>query len=217
MNIVFPIFDGVTQLDFTGPAQMFSMLPGANVYVAATSLSPIPTDCGFSIGPNITFEDCPDADILCIPGGYGTALACGNPAFMRFVGLKASNAKWITSVCTGMFVLGKLGLLKGKRVTSHWAFTDLIAECGGIYEPGRFVVDGNIITGGGVTAGLDFALKVMAVVAGEETAKNAQLLLEYDPCPPFDSGNRETASKMTLDSIVSMAEDSVQEMREVLR
>jgi cyclohexyl-isocyanide hydratase len=128
MNIVFPIFDGVTQLDFTGPAQIFSRLPGARIFVAAASLSSIPTDCGFSIEPNVTFKDCPDAEILCVPGGPGTALACEDSTFMRFVGSHAAQADWITSVCTGMFVLGKLGLLKGKRATSHWAYTNRVAS-----------------------------------------------------------------------------------------
>ena len=216
MNIVFPLFDQVTQLDFTGPAQILSNVPNATLFFAAGSLEPIMTDSGFSVNPTVTFADCPNADLLCVPGGVGTADACRDSEMLTFVERHANNAEWVTSVCTGMFILGKAGLLKGKRVTSHWACTHLIADCGAIYAPGRFVTDGNIVTGGGVTAGLDFALEIVSLLTDDETAKTIQLSLEYDPHPPFNSGNLDCAPASVQRSLRSQFEGIVADLSDAL-
>lgn len=216
MNIVLPIFDRVTQLDFTGPVQVLSRIPSAEVFIAAGTLEPVVTDCGFSVNPTVAFADCPTADLLCVPGGPGTADACRDTDLVAFVERQASTAKWVTSVCTGMFILGKAGLIKDKRVTSHWAYTNLIAECGGIYEPGRLVVDGNMVTGGGVTAGLDFALKIVSLLANDEEAQKIQLTLEYDPQPPFDAGNPDSAPDSVRESLRDLFEISVADLLDAL-
>ncbi len=191
--IVFVLFDNVTQLDFTGPAQFLSRLPGAQVHVAATSIEPVMTDCGFAIVPTTCFADCPQADLLCVPGGVGVAAALGDAALVDFVARQGAAATWVTSVCTGAFILGRAGLLEGKRATTHWGYTQLLERVGAEYVVERVMTDGNVITAGGVTSGIDFALTVIAAVAGEDVAKSVQLSLEYDPAPPFVGGTPATS------------------------
>ena len=191
--IVFVLFDNVTQLDFTGPAQFLARLPGAQMHVAAASVAPVMTDCGFAIVPTIAFADCPQADLLCVPGGVGVAAALGDAGLIDFVAKQGAAAAWVTSVCTGAFILGQAGLLQGKRATTHWGYTQLLERVGADHEQARVVRDGTIITAGGVTSGIDFALTVIAAVAGEDVAKSAQLSLEYDPAPPFAGGTPATS------------------------
>ncbi len=204
MEIVFVLFDGVTQLDFAGPAQFLARLPGANIHVVSVDGGPIKTDCGFSILPTSAVDACPQADLICVPGGPGVATALGNVALIDFVREQAQSAVWITSVCTGAFILGAAGLLKGKRAATHWGYTHLLGEYGAIHEDSRVVRDGNLITAGGVTSGIDFALEVIAVVAGDEAAQAIQLGLEYDPAPPFAGGH----PKRTPEHIVAKLRES---------
>lgn len=192
-TIVFVLFDNVTQLDFTGPAQFLSRLPGAQLHVAAATFDPVTTDCGFAILPTTTFGACPQADLLCVPGGAGVAAALADARLVDFVARQGAVAPWLTSVCTGAFILGRAGLLRGKRATTHWGYTQLLERVGATHEQARVVRDGTIITAGGVTSGIDFALTVIAAVAGEETAKSVQLALEYDPAPPFSGGTPATS------------------------
>lgn len=193
INIVFPLFENVTQLDFAGPVQFLSRLPGAKIYVAAQTLDPIATDSGFSILPNVRFDNCPDATIICVPGGPGVAAALPDKALIDFVKKQAAGAEWVTSVCTGAFILGAAGLLKGKNATTHWGYTQLLEKCGATYQHARVVRDGNIVTAGGVTSGIDFALELIAMISGEDIAKSVQLSLEYNPAPPFVGGTPETS------------------------
>ncbi|MEM1262960.1 MAG: DJ-1/PfpI family protein [Pseudomonadota bacterium] len=201
MNIAFPLYDDVTQLDFTGPVQVLSRLPGASVHLVSESLQPIRTDSGFAVVPTTTFADCPPANVICVPGGPGIANACGDNALLSFVAQQAKTATWITSVCTGFFVLGKLGLTNNRNATTHWGYTHLIEKFGAKYVKGRFVIDGNVITGGGVTAGIDFGLYLAAQIAGEDTAKLIQLALEYDPDPPFAGGHPDRAASDAIESL----------------
>lgn len=194
INVVFVLFDNVTQLDFTGPVQFLSRLPGAVVHIAAKTTDPIHTDCGFAIVPTISFTDCPQADILCVPGGHGVRLAISDAAIVEFVRTQSVNANWITSVCTGALILGAAGLLNGKQATTHWGYTQLLEKFGAIYQHARVVRDGNLVTAGGVTSGIDFALELIANIAGEDTAKAVQLALEYDPAPPFIGGTPDTSA-----------------------
>lgn len=189
VHIVFPIFPNLTQLDCMGPLQFLSRLPGAVVHVAAATYDPVPTDCSVALVPNATFADCPQADILCVPGGHGVREALLDGTTVAFIAAQATGARWITSVCTGAFLLGAAGLLNGKRATCHWAYTHLLSLVGAVHEPARVVEDGNVITAGGVTSGIDFALTLIAREAGEETARLIQLALEYDPAPPFPGGH----------------------------
>lgn len=193
MNIVFLLFDNVTQLDFAGPVQFLSRMPGAKVFVASKDGGPVTTDCGFSILPTANFADCPQADIICVPGGHGVREAIADPAIVDFVRQQGVCATWVTSVCTGAFILGIAGLLQGKRATCHWGYTHLLPLVGATYEPARVVRDGNLVTAGGVTSGIDFALELIAMISGEDIAHSIQLALEYDPAPPFIGGTPDTA------------------------
>jgi cyclohexyl-isocyanide hydratase len=195
VHIVFPLFDNVTQLDFTGPAQFLSRLPGAKIHVAAERIAPVATDCGFAIMPNISFADCPQAHILCVPGGVGVAAALADSELIAFVRRQSAQAHWITSVCTGAFILGAAGLIDGKRATTHWGYTQLLPLFGATHEAGRVVRDGNLVTAGGVTSGIDFALELIAIIAGQDMAQSIQLALEYNPDPPFAGGAIDTSPK----------------------
>jgi cyclohexyl-isocyanide hydratase len=188
-NIVFVLFDGITQLDFAGPVQFLARMPGAVIYVASKDGKAVQTDCGFAIVPGSDFAACPQADLLCVPGGPGVADALGNTAIIDFVRQQAGRADWITSVCTGAFILGEAGLLKNKRATTHWGYTHLLGNYGAQYEEARVVHDGNLITAGGVTSGIDFSLEVIAAIAGDDAAQSIQLSLEYNPAPPFHGGH----------------------------
>ena len=187
------LFPNVTQLDATGPAQVLCRVPGAKLHMIWKTRDPIPTDAGFSIVPNTTFADCPRLDVICVPGGGGQVALMTDPETLDFLRRQAATARYVTSVCTGSLVLGAAGLLKGHRSTCHWAWRDMLSDFGAIPVAERVVRDRNRISGGGVTAGIDFGLTVAAELAGEEVAKSIQLVLEYDPQPPFDSGSPEKA------------------------
>ena len=187
------IYPNLTQLDATGPAQVLARVPGATVHMIWKTRDPIPTDAGFSIVPNTTFADCPQLDVVCVPGGGGQVALMTDPETLDFLRRQAATARYVTSVCTGSLVLGAAGLLKGYRSACHWAWRDMLSDFGAIPVAERVVRDRNRISGGGVTAGIDFGLTVAAELAGEEVAKSIQLVLEYDPQPPFDSGSPEKA------------------------
>ncbi len=193
LNIGFVIFPNLTQLDFAGPLEVFNRLPKSKIHVIAKSLDPVPSDCGLSLLPTTTFKDCCQLDLICVPGGGGVVGAMTDRETVDFVRKQAAGARYITSVCTGAFVLGVAGLLKGRRATTHWGYTDLLALVGATFEKARTVTDGNVITAGGVTSGIDFALHVAAEIAGKETAQAIQLSIEYDPAPPFTSGHPDRA------------------------
>lgn len=201
-QIGFLLFPNVTQLDLTGPLQFLSRVPGARVHVVAASLNPVATDCGIAIVPTCDFATCPDLDVICVPGGFGVVEAMRDDALLAFVRRQAAIARYVTSVCTGTFILGAAGLLSGKRATTHWAYVDLLPRIGASVEQARVVRDGQLITAGGVTSGIDFGLVVAAELAGETVARSIQLALEYDPAPPFDSGSPDRATELiraTLD------------------
>src|SRR5437762_4266128 len=192
-NIGFVLFPNQTQLDFTGPLQVLHRLPDSTTHIVAKTRDPVPSDCGLSLVPTTTFAECGQLDLLCVPGGFGVSGAIADAATIDFVRRQGGRAKYVTSVCTGAFVLGVAGLLQGRRATTHWAYTGLLPMVGATYEKARVVRDGNVFTGGGVTAGIDFALTVAAELAGDEVAQRIQLSIEYDPAPPFASGHPEHA------------------------
>lgn len=208
MNIVFVLFDNVTQLDFAGPVQFLSRMPGAKISVASNDGKPVTTDCGFSILPTTSFADCPQADIICVPGGHGVREAIADAAIVDFVRNQAISTKWITSVCTGAFILGVAGLLQGKRATCHWGYTHLLPLVGATHEAARVVRDGNLVTAGGVTSGIDFALELIAMISGEDIARSIQLALEYDPAPPFSGGTPDTAPAPILSNLRARVYDN---------
>ena len=193
-NIGFVIFPDLTQLDFTGPLQVLARLPQSTTHIVAKSAAPVPSDCGLSLLPTRTFANCPPLDLICIPGGVkGVIDAIADPETIAFVRSQAQSAKYVTSVCTGAFILGVAGLLRGRRATTHWAYTDLLSLVGASYEQARIVKDGNVITAGGVTAGIDFGLSIVAEIVGETAAQAIQLGIEYDPAPPFHCGHPDKA------------------------
>lgn len=189
-HIVIPLFDGVTQLDFTAPHQMFSRVPDARVVVASLGGRDIEAD-GLVFSRLEDLANVESCDVLCVPGGSGTKVAMLDENFMGEIRRLAGIAKYHTSVCTGALILGAAGLLRGKRATTYWAERDVLKLFGAIVDDSRVVRDGNVITGGGVTAGLDFALLVIAEIFGRATAENVQLRVEYAPAPPFEAGRPE--------------------------
>jgi cyclohexyl-isocyanide hydratase len=192
-KIAFLLFPGLTQLDMTGPAQILSRLPGATIDLVWETKEPVMTDAGFAVVPTATFADVPSADILCIPGGVGVSDVMNHDAAMAWIRAVAAEAAWVTSVCTGSLILGAAGLLRGYEATTHWAWHHHLALFGAKPVKARTVVDRNRITGGGVTAGIDFALTLAAQVSGEGVARTLQLAFEYDPAPPFDGGTPDKA------------------------
>jgi putative intracellular protease/amidase len=192
ISVVVPVYDGVTQLDFTGPHQFLSRTPDVEVRVASLDGRPVTAD-------RLTFSNLEDlgaiaaCDVLLVPGGGGCLNAIENDRFLEEVARLGASARYLTSVCTGSLILGAAGFLRGRRAACHWAWRELLPLFGAIVDEGRVVRDGNILSGGGVTAGIDFGLTLAAELAGEEVAKSIQLVLEYDPQPPFDSGSPEKA------------------------
>jgi len=197
ISIIFPLYPGVTHLDFTGPHQFLARLPGAKLTTASVGGAPVAAD-GLVFADLAPLEAIARCDVLCVPGGYGCTDAMQDAVYMAAIRRLADGARYVTSVCTGSLILGAAGLLRGKRATSHWAWRDLLALFGAIPDPGRVVRDGNVLTGGGVTAGIDFALTLATELAGPETAQAIQLALEYAPAPPFDAGRPETAPAEVL-------------------
>ncbi len=194
-RIGFLVFPAITQLDMTGPHEVFARMPGSEIHLVWKSLQPIAAQGGMQLVPTTTLDACPQLDLVCVPGGPGMNPLLGDEAVLAFLRRQAAGARYVTAVCTGTLVLGAAGLLKGKRATTHWTAVDMLEAFGATPVRERTVIDGNLITGGGVTAGIDFALQVVAEIAGEEIAKTIQLSIEYDPKPPFDAGSPQRAGE----------------------
>jgi len=210
------LFPDITQLDMTGPYEVFTKLPGAEVHLVAKSMAPVEANGGMRILPTITLADCPQLDLVCVPGGAGMNALLNDAETLDFLRRQAVGARWVTSVCTGALVLGAAGLLKGKRAATHWMSREMLASFGAIPVAERVVKDGNVITGGGVTAGIDFALTVAAETFGEDLAKAIQLGIEYDPQPPFDAGSPEGAGSAIVAKARSSAAARQQERAEAV-
>jgi cyclohexyl-isocyanide hydratase len=192
------IFPRLTQLDMTGPYEVLARLPNTKVELIAHTLDPVQTDRGMMIVPTMTYADCPQLDIIMVPGGPGQQDLMEDGTVLEFLRLQARGAKYVTSVCTGSLVLGAAGLLKGKRATCHWAALEHLKALGAIPVSERVVVDGAIVNGAGVASGLDFGLALAAKLESDEVAREIQLQIEYDPAPPFNSGSPRTASPDTV-------------------
>jgi len=193
LSIVIALFPGVTHLDFTGPHQFFARVPKAKLQVASLGGHDIEAD-GLVFSELGTLEDIGRCDLFCVPGGYGTAMAIHNRDFLGQIQRLGASARYLTSVCSGSIILAAAGLLTGKQAACHWAWRDMLAQFPGVrVKPDRVVRDGNTFTGGGVTAGIDMALTVIAELLGEQQAQAIQLGLEYDPQPPFKGGRPETS------------------------
>jgi cyclohexyl-isocyanide hydratase len=187
------VFPRVTQLDLTGPLQVFSGVPGAKVHLIWKRIEPVPSDSVLTLTPTITFADCPQLDVICVPGGLGADDMINDAEMLDFLRRQAAGAKYITSVCTGSLVLGAAGLLQGYRAATHWTAMEFLSAFGATPTKTRVCVDRNRVTGGGVTAGIDFALTLVSILLNRQTAEAIQLSLEYNPAPPFNAGSPDTA------------------------
>ena len=195
------IFPRLTQLDMTGPYEVLARLPDTKVELVARAFAPVITDSGMQIVPTTTYADCPPLDVVMVPGGPGQQDLMEDEEALSFLRRQAAGAKYITSVCTGSLVLGAAGLLKGKRATCHWAAIDHLKLLGAIPVSEKVVIDGNVVTGAGVTSGIDFALRLAAILESEQVAREIQLQIEYDPAPPFNSGSPKTAAREIVDKL----------------
>lgn len=192
------VFPRVQQLDLTGPYEVFASAPDTKVHLVWKELNPLTSATGLSLTPTMTFANCPQLDVICVPGGGGVNALLRDEETLGFIRKQAANARFITSVCTGSMVIGAAGLLKGKRATTHWNAMDFLPFFGAEPVEERVVQDGNIITAGGVTSGIDFGLTVLAQLIGRTEAEIVQLSLEYAPAPPFRSGTPQEASPSVL-------------------
>lgn len=198
MQIGLLLFPNLTQLDLTRPFEVFARTPGAEVHLLWKTLEPVRDDRGMRILPSRTLAETPQLDVICVPGGPGQIDLMLDDEVLDFLRAQAKDARWITSVCTGSLVLGAAGLLKGYKATTHWASHDQLAMFGAEPVQARYVIDRNRATGGGVTAGIDFALKLVAEMLGENVAKGIQLSIEYNPAPPFDAGSPDRAGEAVV-------------------
>jgi cyclohexyl-isocyanide hydratase len=193
LQIGLVIFPNLTQLDLTGPLQVFSSMPGAKVHLIWKRIEPVPTNSVMVLTPTVTFAECPPLDVICVPGGAGADDMVNDQEMLDFLRGQAANAKYITSVCTGSLVLGAAGLLRGYQATTHWSALEHLAPFGATPANTRVCVDRNRVTGGGVTAGIDFALTLVSIMVDRQTAEMIQLGMEYNPAPPFNAGSPDTA------------------------
>lgn len=205
-DVAFLLYPGCTALDFVGPHNMFRGLMGATVRLVAKTRDPIVTDTGLTVIPDTDFASCPERlTVICVPGGsQGTLDAMADDETMAFLADRGGKADWVTAVCTGSLLLGAAGLLRGYRATSHWITRDLLPVFGAIPVDARVVMDRNRATGGGVTAGIDFGLAMVALLRDDAYAKAVQLVAEYDPQPPFDAGHPARAPAETREMISAM-------------
>ncbi|MGE0596696.1 MAG: DJ-1/PfpI family protein [Hyphomonadaceae bacterium] len=192
-RIVFLLYPKLTQLDFTGPYEVLARMPGAECVLASKEGGVLETEMGLTFANLTALSEVDGCDMIMVPGGPGQTQAMLDADFMAEVKRLGEGARYVTSVCTGSLILAAAGLLRGKRAGSHWAYRELLGAFGATPDEARVVRDGNAITGGGVTAGIDIALTIVADIAGEETAKMVQLMIEYAPAPPFNAGRPETA------------------------
>jgi cyclohexyl-isocyanide hydratase len=200
------LFPNLTQLDLTGPYEVLSRLPGAETLLLAKTLDPVESEHGLAILPQRRLVDCPALDLVLVPGGPGINPLIEDAEVLDFLRGAAATARWVVGVCTGALVLGAAGLLRGRRATTHWLSRELLPAFGAEPVAERVVTDGKFVTGGGVTAGIDVALVVAAMVAGREAAEAIQLAIEYDPAPPFAAGSPEKADPAILARVREAAE-----------
>jgi len=212
-TVVIPLYEGVTHLDFTGPHQMLSLVPDVQIIVASLDGLPVKSH-GLTFGELTSLEAIEHCDILCVPGGAGCVSAIENPRFVHVIQRLGSHAEYLTSVCTGSLILAAAGLLEGRRAACHWAWRDMLTLFGAIADDRRVVRDDHVITGGGVTAGIDFALTLISELRGTDTAQSIQLLLEYAPEPPFNAGLPDTAPSSVRHLVLNKMANTLTEAKQ---
>jgi len=201
VNII--LFNALTQLDLTGPFEVLARVPGVHIELVGKSADPVRSDRGLTLIPTTTIANAPPCDLLVVPGGPGTDDAILDAEWVNFTRKQAQSAKYIFGICTGSLLLGAAGLLKGRRSTCHWQAIDFLPAFGAIVTRERMCVDGNIFTAGGVTSGIDMALQVVAMLRGDEAAKQIQLQIEYDPKPPFPGGTPLTSEPSVVEKCLA--------------
>lgn len=199
----FLLYPNLTQLDMTGPFEVIGRLPGWKTELVAASREPVRSDRGLVFQPDTSFAEAGDYDLFVVPGGPGTDDAMLDAATVAFIRERAQRARYVFGICTGSLLLGAAGVLRGRHAGTHWQSRDLLAKFGAIPSAARLTVDGNLFTSGGVTAGIDMALRVAAEVAGDDVAQQIQLWIEYDPEPPFNAGSPETAPRAIVEQVVA--------------
>jgi len=205
------LYPDLTQLDLTGPAQVLSRAPAVKMHYLWKRIEPVPSDAGIALMPTTTFKDCPQLDMICVPGGAGQVALMKDEETLGFLRKQGEKAKYVTSVCTGSLILGAAGLITGYKSACHWMYRDFLPAFGAIPVNARVVKDRNRFSGGGVTAGIDFALTVVGDIWGEEAAKMIQLHLEYNPQPPFNAGSPETAGPELTAKAKKLFEESLKQ------
>ncbi|EJL07090.1 isonitrile hydratase [Pseudomonas chlororaphis] len=216
LQIGFLLFPNVQQLDLTGPYDVLASLPDVQVHLVWKTRGPVTASTGLVLQATTSFADCPPLDVICIPGGAGVGPLMEDPQTLDFIRQQAEQARYVTSVCTGSLVLGAAGLLRGRRATTHWAYHHLLEALGAIAVQERVVRDGNLLSGGGITAGIDFALTLAGELFGDATAQRVQLQLEYAPAPPFAAGSPETAPKAVVEQAQRLAANAIQQRGEIV-
>lgn len=211
------LFPNLTQLDFTGPYEVFSRLPNALVYLLAPTLDPIYTESGLTLLPNTSFERSPTLDVLFVPGGLGVNTKLEDAEFLQFLQTQGNRARYVTSVCTGSLLLAAAGLLQDYRATTHWFCMELLAMFGVETVAERVVIDRNRITGGGSTAGIDLGLVLAAELFGDTVAQEIQLWMEYNPAFPFTSGCLRTASPLIMESVQAQNQPLLETQRQIIQ
>ena len=204
-NVVFALYPRVTQLDFTGPYEVLTRLPGARCVLASVAGGDLEVDSVMRFAGLQRLDRVDECDLLCVPGGFGTVAAVEDQAYLSAIRRLGEKARYITSVCTGSLLLAAAGLLRGRRAACHWMSRELLRELGAIPVADRVVRDGNIISGGGVTAGIDFGLTMLAEIAGQDVAEMVQLRIEYNPQPPFRAGAPELAREEIRDRLMAVS------------
>jgi cyclohexyl-isocyanide hydratase len=210
------LFPNLTQLDATGPYEVFARIPGARMHLAAKAATPVASDQGLAIVPTATLDDTPPLDVVCVPGGVGVNTLLEDDEVLEFLRRQADGARFVTSVCTGALALGAAGLLRGYRATTHWMALEFLRAFGAEPVAERVVVDRNRITGAGVTAGIDFAIAIAQRLVGEEWARAIQLQIEYDPAPPFDSGSPRSADPALVARVRAAGNAGQEERRHIV-
>jgi len=215
LNIALLIFPRMTQLDMTGPFEVFARIPNARVHLCWKRIEPVVADTGLTVMPSTTYADCPPADVICVPGGPGQIDLMEDEETIGFVRRQGEQARYVTSVCTGALVLGAAGLLRGYKAATHWASMDNLPYFGATPVKTRVCIDRNRITGGGVTAGIDFGLVVAEHLADRPTAEKIQLYMEYNPAPPYAAGSPDTAPPAVLAAFNEMAKPMLTRRKEI--
>ena len=206
MDIAIPLYDRFTALDAIGPYEVLSRLPDSRVVFVGTEAGPYKTDNGMlTILAEASLDEVPQPEIVCVPGGWGTREAIGDERLVGWIRGAHESSDWTTSVCTGSLLLAAAGVLDGLEATSHWLELDTLGEMGARPTGARVVQQGKVVTAAGVSSGIDMALHLMAQIAGEEFAKTIQLMIEYDPQPPFDAGSPEKAPPQIVAQLRELA------------